>query len=278
VSNVVYPPASHVLRDLSFSIEVVSPVHFRGRLELDDGASFGSVATVVDVLAGALCGATIAPDWMATSSLTLRASVPAPPAVLVLDGRPLRAGPRSVVVEVVIAAAHGEPLGDAIVTFARLERREDNLVIDDMAPPGTVIEFERLQAPDVRPFHDRVGLVVLDAAGGECEISLTDDVRNSFGAINGGVLAGVIEGAALALAGGGERALAAAGTVDDVAVHHLGQGRVGPLRTSARRVSDDGRRTVVRVEVRDTGLVDDDPAGRLVAVGHTGVVNGGARV
>ena len=81
-----------------------------------------------------------------------------------------------------------------------------------------------------------------------------------------------------AIAAGAARAVAdPAGRVDELAVHHLGQGRHGPVRTSAEVVlGGDGRR-VVRVELRDTGA-PDEPAGRLMAVAHVGVCVGEQQV
>ena len=72
-----------------------------------------------------------------------------------------------------------------------------------------------------------------------------------------------------------ESAVAAAGAVlgdvtaaADVAVTYLSQGKVGPLRTTAQVVRVDGPVALVRVEVTDPGLRDDDGEARLVVVAH----------
>jgi hypothetical protein len=68
--------------------------------------------------------------------------------------------------------------------------------------------------------------------------------------------------------------------VDEVAVHHLGQGRTGPVRGTAREVTGSGAvggRRVVRVELVDTGIERGSDAGdasgdgRLMAVAHVGL-------
>ncbi|MDQ2678329.1 MAG: hypothetical protein M3Y51_06255, partial [Actinomycetota bacterium] len=80
----VYPPAVHVLRDLGLEVEVLDERTTRGRLaarvagdgdglgdDRDPVVPFGVLATAVDVLGGAVCGRAIAPDWMATSVMSL---------------------------------------------------------------------------------------------------------------------------------------------------------------------------------------------------------------
>ena len=74
MSDEGYPPSHHLLRDLPFEIEVVSASEQRAHLGDSGPWSIGALATVVDVLGGSLCAGVVAPDWMATSSLTLRTS------------------------------------------------------------------------------------------------------------------------------------------------------------------------------------------------------------
>ena len=105
MSDEGYPPRHHVLRDLPFEIEVVSATQQRAHLAATGAWSVGALATVADVLGGSLCAGVVAPDWMATSSLTLRVT-PAPTiASLVMDATVLRAGRRSVTIEVQVRAA-----------------------------------------------------------------------------------------------------------------------------------------------------------------------------
>jgi acyl-coenzyme A thioesterase PaaI-like protein len=116
-----------------------------------------------------------------------------------------------------------------------------------------------------RPFPDEVGVVVQEAAAGVVRVEVTDYIRNSFGAVNGGVVASVAAEAAHVAC----RPLLGEGTVvADVVVHYLTQGRVGPLVTQGRVVRSDRCGALVRVEVADAG--DPDPTGvaRVMVVAH----------
>lgn len=268
-----YPPARHVLRDLPFELEVVGSgrhrAHLLGEVEL------GGVLTVLDVLGGALCATVVAPDWMATSSLTLRWADELGPAVpdpnrapVVMDASVLRAGSRSVTIEVELR--RGPTLvGDAVLVFSRLPRRESNLALPaDDTPPGHRVRFELLDRDEPGRWHDEVATTVLDPTDGVTETALTPYVRNSFGALNGGVAAALAARAAQLCATTGA---VVALQVDDLAVHHLGQGRVGPVRTRARRVLARAGREVVRVELHDVGSTEHGGDGRLMVVAHVGL-------
>lgn len=263
-----YPPAHHALRDLPVEVEVVSDA--AQRAHLDPGPwSVGALATVADVLGGSLCAAVVAPDWMATSSLTLRLHPPSPGA-LEMHAEVLRAGRSTVTIEVGIhSAPAGEPVGTVTLAFARLQRRDDNLDLSGRsAEPGARVRFgaEGAGAGSSR-FDAELGQQIIDAALGRTETPLAPYVRNSFGALNGGIAAALAAGAAAAAAD------APLDSVDEVSVHHLGQGRVGPIGTAAAVVLGGEHRAVLRVELRDLGAADEAGAadGRLVAVAHVGV-------
>lgn len=271
-----YPPADHVLRDLPF---VIHPT--------DDGARAvltpvdvhpDELAVVVDVLAGSVCAQRVAPDWMATSSLAMRWSpvLPAP-----LDGgvdlsaRVLRAGSKVVTIEVVgSSVGGGDTVAVATVTFSRLPRRADTITfVSDV--PGAPVSFDRDGGWPPRRLAER-----LDAAArppGPTEVpgelvQLVDPLRNSFGALNGGVVAGLCRrAAALSVPGG---------TTTGLHVHHLGQVRHGPVRTRARiELGDPGTGgCAVRVELVDEGPARDAaaggpprPSGAPAAVAHVDV-------
>ncbi len=262
-----YPPTHHALRDLPFEVEVVSATAHRAHL--DPGPwSVGALATVADVLGGSLCAAVVAPDWMATSSLALRLHVP-PPGPLVMHAEVLRAGRNTVTIEVQIhAAGGGAPIGVAMLAFARLPRRDDNLDLSGRSTePGARVRFgAEGAAVGSRRFDAELGQRVLDVAGGHTETPLAPYVRNSFGALNGGVAAAIAAGAATTVAGTSPDA------VDEVSVYHLGQCRIGPVGTAAGVVLGDEHRSVLRVELRDLGADDvGTVGGRLVAVAHVGV-------
>lgn len=273
-----YPPDRHVLRDLPFELEVLGPTRHRASLERTGPTHVGAVLTVVDVLCGALCAATVAPDWMATSSLELHVADTGGPAAagpLLMDATVLRAGRRSVTVEVDLHDA-SDRVGDAVLVFSRLPRREDNLSLPlDAAPAGHRVRFERSEAGEVPSWTDALGTTVVDPAAGRTETPLTPYLRNSFGAVNGGVVAAIAAQAAQL------RATEHAGRpvqLDDLVVHHLGQGRVGPVGTTTQVALDRAGRVLVRVELRDDGAPDERGDGRLMAVARVGLSRSSARV
>ncbi len=266
-----YPPPHHVLRDLPFEIEVLADGQ-RAHLDGSGSWSIGALATVVDVLGGSLCAGAVAPDWMATSSLTLRTGVVPDGMGLVVDASTLRVGRRSVTIEAELRTDEGGVVGDAMLAFSRLERRSSNLDLSDRSESvGARYGFGPADGVDPVPWDRAIDQRVLDAATGATETEVTPYVLNSFGAVNGGVVAGIAAAAGAVSVGHGP------GAVDEVSVHHLGQGRQGPVRTSARALFDSAGHRVVRVELRDAGAAEqpEEPDGRLMAVAH--VVVGNAR-
>lgn len=267
-----YPPPDHVLRDLPFDLEATGERTSTARLAIGDQVldagvvAVGPVLTVVDVLAGTLVGRVLAPDWMATAQLSLHLGPMPPAGVLRADGEVLRAGRTTVVTEVALHAETPDrpvPVGEATLTFVRLPRRDTTPDLSAEAVRyGERFRFDRRVDRPPPPFAAGIGLCVLDAAAGAVEAPVTPYVRNSFGAVNGGVVASVAEAAAAVLAA--DR-LGARCRSTDVVAHYLAQGRLGPLRTRARVVRGDGTEVLTRVEVLDHGAASDGPSRLLVA-------------
>jgi uncharacterized protein (TIGR00369 family) len=266
---VTYPSPDHLLRHLAFDLEVVdhrrSPAPHRvvGGLTgaPEAPAPVGALTTVVDLLAGSLVGRVVAPDWMATADLALHLAGAVPPGEVVLDASVLRDGRSTVVVEALLTHGDLGPVGDAVLTFVRLPRREGTLDLSAIAPaPGERTSF----GPPAGP-REAYGSVVaqrtVDRAVGATVTEVVDRVRNSFGAVNGGVVAGVAATAGAVL--GDAPAGAATRVVTDLSVHYLAQARTGPLTTEARAVRDGPAGSTVRVEVHD--------ADRRCVVAHVGV-------
>jgi acyl-coenzyme A thioesterase PaaI-like protein len=102
-------------------------------------------------------------------------------------------------------------------------------------------------------FPDRIGLGLLDAAAGLVEIPLDDYIRNSLGAIQGGVMAATA-------AAGAEAALSVACDTPveavDLQVTFLALARVGPIRTRTRVLGAEATFGAAHVELTDAGAAD----------------------
>lgn len=277
-----YPPEHHVLRDLPFSLEAVDGSRSRAHLTVTPevraggGLSAGPLMTVIDVLAGSLVGRVLAPDWMATAQLSLHLAHPPGTGEVVAEATVIRAGRTTVVVDVGLhgAGPDGTPFGEAMLTFVRLPRRDTTIDLSTFEVRyGERSSFATEASGLTRPFAEQVGVVVQDAPSGVVRVDVTDYVRNSFGAVNGGVVASVAVEAARAAC----RSLLGDGAVvADAVVHYLTQGRVGPLVTTSRVVRSDRCGALVRVEVADAG--DPEPSGgpRVMVVAHVHCLPGAA--
>jgi acyl-coenzyme A thioesterase PaaI-like protein len=268
-----YPPADHLLRRLALELETVDEVRARAYLPrsglavVDGRWAPGAMAVAVDVLAGSMVGRALAPDWMATAELALHltgtALEPAAGDALVADASVVRVGRTTVVVDAVLQRLPGrEVLGEAVLTFVRLPRRESNLDISEFpVRPGERNSFARTgwSPGDAAPSLDELlAPAVLD--DGSVVVEVTPPLRNSFGAVNGGVVATVAELTARTAAG--SRAV-----VTDLVVHYVGQGRAGPLVAGATELSRPGT-AAWRVEVTDVGATGEAGAPRSVVVAH----------
>ncbi|HZM54334.1 MAG TPA: hypothetical protein VFC03_04840, partial [Acidimicrobiales bacterium] len=79
-----YPPARHILGDLGMVAEVTSDSAARVRTRVtphitaaDGGVRAGVLATLVDIVGGAIAARALQPDWMATADLALQVVRPA---------------------------------------------------------------------------------------------------------------------------------------------------------------------------------------------------------
>lgn len=286
----IYPPARHLLRDLPFEmadtgpdaarayLRVVPELFATGRLDL------GPLLVVTDVLAGLLVGRVIAPDWMATAQLALHLTKPpaepgepgesAELAVpeIVVDAAVRRAGRTTIVVDAALSSSGGAPgsLGDAQLTFVRLPRRDGNLDIADT--PVRYGERVSMALADSRmraPFAQAIGLADTEGSSSTVELAVTPFVQNSFGAVNGGVVASL---AATAASRAAAEVLGAEAIALDVTVTYLSQGRVGPLQARATVLRRTGPTVLCRVEVADPGQLDsgqsDHGGTRVLVVAH----------
>jgi uncharacterized protein (TIGR00369 family) len=259
-----YPPAQHVLRDLRLTVEhhpdgtavawIPAPPEVRNP---SGSVRAGALAVLVDVVGGGLAAVAARPDWIATADLTLHLTPRAVEGDVEARGRVLRKGRTTVVLEVYLADTAGGPLGLATMTFAVLPRRESNLTVDQ-ADLVTQVSFGLEESRFATGFHDQVQLTVVDAGGGVTELPLRDHVRNSMGAVQGGIVAAGADAAA-------EHAIAEAcgGPVEvvDLQISFLALVKTGPMRTTATVLDAQADFGSARVEIVDTGA-----DGRLTTV------------
>ena len=238
-----YPPARHLLRDLRLDVEHHSDGSSTAWLPvvpdlLDDhgGVRTGALATLVDVIGGGLAAHAARPDWIATADLTLHLVDDARAGTVRARARVLRAGRTTVVLEVALATeqAHGgagATLGLATMTFGVLPRRDGNPVISDDASRSR----STLALADSgfrRPFIDAVGVRLAERGERRATVELQPDdyIRNSLGAVQGGIVATLVESAAREAL---RDACGAPVVARDLQVTYLALARVGPVRATA---------------------------------------------
>lgn len=268
-----YPPERHMLRDLAISATrcedgstlASAPIHPRVCNEFGY-LRIGVIATVIDVAGAALVLTELHPDRIATIELTYQSQGPGRVGPLLASARILRRGSVQIVIGVEVSDGHGredlaqaEAIGTGLIVFRRLPKRDDHARIP---APAERSARAALGLPGSRldePFLERAQLRVIDAAAGIVEIDNHDYVRNSFGTLNGGMVATLIEVAAEHAA----RARCGSDLVSaDLAVHYVGQAGPGPLRTRTRVVRAGREHAVCRVELVDAGAGD-----RLLSIG-----------
>jgi acyl-coenzyme A thioesterase PaaI-like protein len=281
--TVDYPPAHHFLRDLGVVSEQVSaersvtvaPVTAAVR-NGGGAASLGFIATLIDVNAALVALLASNPDWNATVDLELHATGPLLGRAAVVESELVRAGSNLVTVATRVrdGGATDDPdellsadrstlatAARSLVTFARIPRKASVASAD--FDPTTMIgqrrELVGVSAPPPEPILERIGLQVVDAPAGHVELARTDYVRNSFGAINGGVLGLVFQGAA--------EAAVAGHVATDLQIHYLSQAKHGPVRTDAEVLRRTDGHAVCAIEARDAG--HDDALLAVATVGLT---------
>jgi uncharacterized protein (TIGR00369 family) len=264
-----YPPPHHMLRDLLISLEfggtekgVLRAPLVPGICADHGGVRVGVIATFVDILGGALALKAIYPDWIATADLSVYTSRRNTSEFFVASGSVIRGGSTTVALDVDIKVASGsspsigDTLGSAMMTFSRLPRRKDTIELeqDSLDAVAYAMEGSGLAGP----LLDEIGIRVVDGSAGVAEAEMSGYVRNSFGVLQGGVVA------LLADVAGEPAAQAAVGKslmTSDLSIRYLSPGKIGPFRTASRVVRTTADTALTRVEVRDTGADD-----RLLAV------------
>lgn len=288
----VYPPDDHVLRDLPFEMEETGPRSAVSHLRLTPNHCHhgrvdpATLLVLTDVLGGFLVGRVIAPDWMATAQLALHMFEHPGVGELRIGATVVRAGRSTVVVSADIAVGPARPAGHGVsgagsdgprrvgaaeLTFVRLPRRDTTLDLPTDGPSaGRRLSLAVPGSGLTAPLRRSIGV---DESRGSVALEVTPYVRNSFGAVNGGVVAAL---AAVAAEGAAAERTGVPVRVADVGVTYLAQARVGPVEASASVLRVDGPVALVRVEVRDPGLPDDDGRPRVAVTAHVHCVTDAA--
>ncbi|MEQ8840978.1 MAG: PaaI family thioesterase [Acidimicrobiales bacterium] len=246
-----YPPAVHVLRDLGF---VAHDDHTRMPVTAGlcdaHGLRLGALATLVDVSGAGIALRSVAPDWIATADLHIHVIRPVAGGDVTIRCRPLRLGARSVVVDAVIHDDDGAVCATGRMAFARIPGSATRVAVDDDGTPrptGPMMDGGR---PILDPVVEMCGMIPVGP--GQLRVDKTPYIENSFGTVNGGVLALAAEAAAVSAAGDG--------WARDLHIHYLEQIGEGPVGVTAEVIRDDvdSKLCAVRIEDRSTN--------RLVAI------------
>ncbi|MGH8978322.1 MAG: PaaI family thioesterase [Acidimicrobiia bacterium] len=236
-----------VLRYARLDLEEIEPLHIRGRTRAIEhlrgphgNIRAGALLTMLDT-AGGICGglAALPEGWVVSTNMsacTVRTDQTGP---LRVDGRVVRKGRNNVVTAVqIFDDADGALVVDGVLTSA--------ILVPEHGPP----QWERplrLSMPDpddgYQPMDEWLGL--READPGTIEIDVRDGLRNPWGILHGGVVASLVDAAAVHVTGGG--------VTSDVVLHYLAPNRTGPVRARAAVLGTRSDGTVVRVEVRDEG-------------------------
>ena len=245
-----------MLRDLRLESEAGPDLTARGWIDVSESLRGptdlphpGALATLVDAVGGGLAATAARPDWIATADLTMHV-VPRPGVSRVqAAGRVLRAGRTTVVLEVEMTGDEDDALGMATMTFAILPRRDGNPIIDPVAATRRTT-MAHADSGFTKSLESTTGLRVLDDATGAVQLPLTDYVRNTLGAVQGGMMA--MTGAVAA-----ERALSAVARthidIVDLQVTYLALAKVGPVASTVRILDVQPDFATAHVELTDAG-------------------------
>ncbi|MGH9080713.1 MAG: PaaI family thioesterase [Acidimicrobiales bacterium] len=275
-----YPPSGHFLGDLGLESEVLSPGRAAVRMRVspevtggDGGVRAGVLATMVDVVGGVAALRMIGSDWLATADLTLQVVRPLIGPVVEARGTVVRRGRTTLVLEAGVydgstgADRQPGPGAWATMTFAILPGRSPTSTV---AVPDELPDRWTVSGPGFdRPIVDALSISVTDPAGGAVSMPVSEYLHNSFGAVQGGVMAllgEVAGGAALGAPGSGPGPV-----VKDLRLAYLALGRVGPMvsRTSVLQAPDRSSGGSAVVELLDGGAGD-----RLTTLVQVGAVAG----
>jgi len=266
-----YPPPEHILGDLGMEAELTTESTAKVRTRVtpfvttaDGGVRSGVLATLVDIVGGAIAARVLRPDWMATADMALQLVGPVHGPWVEARGSVARRGRTTLVIEALVvcvdedgtdASVDGKPVQPvawASMTFSVLpaENPSSSVQAAGELPVRWAFEGGGLE----RPILEVLPVEVLDATAGRLSLEVRPYLYNSFRAVQGGVIALLAEAAGAEALGAAHGLDGSRFVITDLQIAYLALGRVGPVVTSVRIVGSgsDGWSGAV-VELRDTG-------------------------
>lgn len=257
-----YPPPQHITRDLAPRLvhddggttlcQPVSPeiVDAGGRLRA------GVAAMAADIVAGDAALRAVTPDWIATSGLSLQLGPLPPNGTLRVRTSLLRRGRTTAVIELALDTVEADaPVGRGTATFAVLPTRTDfqrqTHWIDDPTPS---VSFGGDAPSFHKPLLETLGVRFEARDPSVARVDMSDYVVNSLGAMQGGVVALLVDAVAERFA---RSLIGRDARLAQLEIHYLKLGKVGPIRAQARPTGElAGGGRLLRVELRDEGQDD----------------------
>lgn len=188
-------------------------------------------ASVLTFAADAVAGVTVDEDpdqWSFTSELALRVQPRRVDGLVEVRAEVLRRGRRSATCAVRMWSADGAPYAHSVLSFAHVGRRPGDPIKVDLRAGDAFDGWGRGIEPLDRPLREAAGIEVVDPAAGVVEMVLNPDLLNPAGALQGAMVALLVEAGAEELIG---HRLGGPALVTDLDIRYLAQSRVGPLRT-----------------------------------------------
>jgi acyl-coenzyme A thioesterase PaaI-like protein len=250
-----------------------APAQVRDRV---GAVSAGFLATFTDAAAAMVALGAAEPDWVVTADLSLTTSgrVATGPLVAIADA--LRAGSRLIVIRVAVVDGCGASIdelfeaplddtallpgiGQAEASFVRVAATRTAVTAAARAQGRNQRRHMGPATLPAEPLVERVGVTTAAANAGTAAVRSIPYVRNSMGAITGGVYGIGMQAAAENLH---PECVAA-----DLTIRYLSESREGPLRFVARTVRAQEHAAVCAVE----GI--DDASGRTVSSGTVTLID-----
>lgn len=217
----------------------------------------GALATLIDVAAGTFSHELVRPDWLATTDMKVHLRRPAMGDEVMIRTTTVRAGRRNIISQTIVTDADGE-IARGWVTYTRLPRRDDSPPIEVTSRIGRHLVYVEQDEGERENLDDYVGIdldrILVDTEDQIAfELDHSPRIHNSFGSLQGGAAAVLVERAAtLAI----ERRFGSPGRVTDLHIYYLGQTRAGPFKVEASVLRTDAGSLTSDVSILDIGNDD----------------------